>query len=51
MNVSYFVGHVLFVCPSHRHELQVGGLRFAPARMTGVEGEFACHGRKTSCVV
>ena len=43
MNVSYFVGQVLFVCPSHRHELQVGGLRFAPARMTGLEGELRAN--------
>ena len=43
MNVSYFVGHVLFVCPSHRHELQVGGLCFAPARMTGHEGELRAN--------
>ena len=43
MNVSYFVLHVLFVCPSHRHELQVGGLLFAPAHMTGLEGELGAN--------
>ena len=37
------VRHVLFVYPSHRHELQVGGLRFAPAHMTELEGELGAN--------
>ena len=43
MNISYFVRQVLFVCPSHWHELQVGCLRFAPARMTRFEGELGAN--------
>ena len=43
MKVSYFVGHALFVCPSPRHELQIGDLHFAPARMTRLEGELGAN--------
>ena len=38
MNVSYFFRHVLFVFPSHQHEQ-----RFAPARMTRLEGELGAN--------
>ena len=31
------------MCPSHWHELQVGCLRFAPARMTRFEGELGAN--------